>query len=97
MPKTKPEVFPSVTVDHDENKFHIEIELPGSEKKDIELDVGDRSFCIKAPTEEIVYSACYTLAHEVDPKKAEATFNNGLLKISLPFKSKLGGTRILVK
>jgi len=97
MSKGKPEVFPNVTVDHDTEKYHVEIELPGVRKEDIQLDVGDQSFCIKAPTEEIVYSACYTLAHMVNAKKADAIFNNGLLKLALPFKSKIGGTRIVIK
>jgi len=97
LSKAKPEVLPEVAIDHDKEKYHIEIELPGVKKVDIQLDVGDQSFCVKAPGEEITYSCCYTLAHTVDPKKANATFNNGLMKLSLPFKSKLGGTRVAVK
>ena len=97
MSKAKPEVLPDVTIDHDKEKYHIEIELPGVRKEDIQLDVGDQSFCVKAPAEDITYSCCYTLAHAVDPKKADATFNNGLMKLWLPLKSKLGGTRVAVK
>ena len=97
MDTEKPEVCPNVTVDHDKGKFHIEVELPGSKKEDIELEVSNQSFCLKAPAEEVIYSCCYALAHEVDPKKAESSYANGLLKVSLPLKSKLGGTRITVK
>ena len=95
--KSKPEVMPEVAIDHDTEKFHIEVELPGVKKEDVQLDVGDMSFCIKAPAEDITYSCCYTLAHAVDIKKANATFNNGLLKVVLPFKVKMGGTRVPVK
>ena len=95
--KNKPEVLPEVTIDHDKEKFHIEVELPGVKKEDIQLDVGDMSFCIKAPAEEVTYSCCYTLAHEVDTKKAVATYNNGLLRVILPLKAKMGGIRVAVK
>ena len=95
--KNKPEVMPDVTVDHDKEKFHIEVELTGVQKGDIQLDESDMSFCIKAPAEEITYSCCYTLAHAVDTKKADANFNNGLLKVILPLKVKMGGTRVAVK
>jgi HSP20 family protein len=98
MPKeSKPEICPAMTVDHDKEKYHIEIEPPGAKKEEIELDMGDQSFCIKAPSEDVVYNACYTLAHTVDTRKVNATFNNGLLKVTLPFKSKLGGTRVAIK
>jgi HSP20 family molecular chaperone IbpA len=43
------------------------------------------------------YSSCYTLAHEVDPKKAKARLASGLLTLDLPFKTRPGGKRIPVK
>ena len=41
-------IFPSICADHDEEKYHIEIELPGVKKEDIELEMSDESFFIKA-------------------------------------------------
>lgn len=93
----KVQILPSVCVDHDLEKFHIEIEIPGVKKEDIDLEMGEASFCIRAPKEDIEYSACYTLAHDVDTGKVTAKFDNGLLTINAPFKSAIGGTKITVE
>ncbi|MCX9010457.1 MAG: Hsp20/alpha crystallin family protein [Candidatus Methanoperedens sp.] len=90
MPKTtKPElteVPPEVCVDHDKENYQIEIELPGVKKEDIDLEVGEDALCVRAPKEDIVYSACYSLAHSVDTGKVSARFNDGLLTIKAAFK-----------
>ena len=98
MPKaSKPDVAPNTCVDHDREKFHIEVELPGASKEDIELEVGEQFFCIRAPTKDLVYNACHTLAHGVNTAKADAKFDNGLLVVNMPFKSKIGGKKIAIK
>ncbi len=81
-----PEVLPEVCVDHDKEKYHIEIELPGVKKEDIDLEVGEDSLCIRAPREDAVYSACYSLAHSVDTGDVSARFDNGLLTVKAAFK-----------
>lgn len=57
----KIEILPSVCVDHDEEKYHIEIELPGVKKEDIDLEMGTESFCIRAYKggTDVAYNACY--------------------------------------
>lgn len=49
MSQERPEVAPYVCIDHDREKYHIEIELPCVKKEEIELEVGDNSFCTRAP------------------------------------------------
>lgn len=93
----KPEVAPVATIDHDRKQYHIEIELPGIDKNKIELDFGERSFCVRAPRDDIVFNACYYLAHKIDVKKVNATFTTGLLKVLVPLKEPLGGKRVPVK
>ena len=95
--ENKPEVAPSTCVDHDSEKYHIEIELPGVRKEDVELEVGDQSFCIRAPTKDLVYNTCYTLAHTIDTAKVDAKFDNGLLIVRMPFKAKIGGKKVAIK
>jgi HSP20 family protein len=95
--KEKPEILPSVCVDHDREKYHIEVELPGVEKDKIELEVGEQSFCVRAPREDIVYNACYTTAHAIDPGKTEAVFEEGLLKVTAPLKNPIKGRLVKVK
>ena len=48
------EIYPNVCVDHDAEKYHIEVELPGVNKQKIDLKMGGRSFCIRAPKEDVV-------------------------------------------
>lgn len=91
------EILPDVSVDHDEEKYHIEIELPGVKKEDINLEMGDASFCIKATKGELGYNACYTLAHYIDTGHTKANFENGLLTILAPFQHPLRGTKINIE
>ncbi len=80
---------PCVCVSHDDEngRLKIELELPGVDKKDISLEMMKDRFCLSAPRgEEIEYSGCFWLAHEVLPEKAEAKFESGLLTIFVPVK-----------
>lgn len=94
---TEVEILPDVCVDHDEEKYHIEIELPGVKKEDINLEMGDASFCIKANKGDLVYNACYTLAHSIDTGNVKANFENGLLTILAPFQQPLHGIKIIIE
>jgi HSP20 family protein len=88
------QIVPDICADHDDEKYHIEIELPGVKKEDIELKMGVTSVCIKAPREDVTYNACYTLAHEIMVDSTTATFENGLLTVNAPFKEPLSGKKI---
>lgn len=61
--------------------------MPDVEKSMIELEVDEQSICARAPREDMVYNACYTIAHAVDPSKTEAVFEEDLLKITTLLKS----------
>jgi HSP20 family molecular chaperone IbpA len=93
----KPEVPPEACVDHDREKYHIEVELPGVAKEKIELEFGEESFCVRAPRGDLVFNACYTLGHPVDMSKVDARFDSGLLKVTVPFKQPIAGTKVQVK
>ncbi len=94
----RPEILPVVCVDHGKERYHIEIELPGVKKEDIDLEMGDELFCLKAPKEDLVYSSCYALAHSIDAENVDAKFDNGLLTIKAPFKSPIQvGIKIPIK
>ena len=93
----KPEILPTVCVDHDKEKYHIEIELPGVKKNTIELEVGERSFCVRAEKSDLIYNSCYTLAHPIDKDTVEAKFNSGLLTVKAPLKAVLGGKKVTIK
>ncbi|MBM4338684.1 MAG: Hsp20/alpha crystallin family protein [Deltaproteobacteria bacterium] len=82
-------VTPCACISHDRDQGYLkaELEMPGVDKKDIKLDMRNNSFCVSAPRgEDTEYSGCFTLAHEVLADKAEARYENGLLKINTPIR-----------
>jgi HSP20 family molecular chaperone IbpA len=93
----KPKIMPSVCTWHDEDEYTIEIDLPGVSKKDVDVGVTATGFCVIGPRKDLVYSSCYTLAHAIDPDKAKAKFENGLLILTLPFKEQPAGKKLVVE
>ncbi len=92
-------VTPDACFDHDENGYFIDVELPGVKKEAIDLSIGPQSLCIEAPRAngEFIYLGCFTLAHTVDEGKAKAKYENGLLRINVPFKAPIKGKRIPIE
>ena len=97
LAKNKVKVVPDLSAYHDDKEFTIQVELPGVKKENVAVDVMSDGFCVEAPRPDFEYSSCYTLAHEIDPKKAKAKFASGLLTLNLPFKTRPRGKRIPVK
>lgn len=91
---------PSVDVIEKENEIVVKADLPGIEKKDVKIKVEPDSVVISGEVkkerkekeenyfiEERVYGSFYRaipLPQEVDPEKAQAKFENGVLEITLP-------------
>lgn len=91
---------PHVNMVDKEDKIEIKAELPGVDKKDLDISVTANSVTIKGSTSkeekeekgdyyrrEISHGEyCRTLALpvEVDEEKAKATFKDGVLELSLP-------------
>ncbi len=72
--------------DDETTSYKIEIQLPGVEKDTIKLKMHDDSFFIKGETEDTIYIGTYAICCPVKPEEAKATYNQGLLKIDVPFK-----------
>ncbi|MFX0080422.1 MAG: Hsp20/alpha crystallin family protein [Candidatus Hodarchaeota archaeon] len=81
---TSPEVCS--WADDDSETYKIEIQLPGVEKDTIKLKMHDDSFFIKGETEDTIYIGSFSICCAVKPEEAKATYNQGLLKIEVPFK-----------
>ena len=92
-------VAPMINVKHNEDDTGLEIrvDLAGASKESVDLDVGDKGFCIKAEAEDFRYENCYMLAHEVKREEAKAKFDSGLLKITVPFKDTLHGHKVTIE
>jgi HSP20 family protein len=90
-------VTPEVCIDHDDDSYYIDVELPGVDKEHVDLSVGEQSICVEASREDVVYLGCFSLAHAVNESEAKAKFENGLLKIEVPLKAPIKGKRIKIE
>jgi HSP20 family protein len=88
---------PLVDVVSSGKEVRVIAEMPGVNKEDIEVTVGDRSLVISVDREDRAYYKELDLPGVVDPKGAKSSYNNGVLEITIPLKaSKDGGVRLRV-
>jgi len=96
---TKTRIRPNLCAAYDEEKdwYHIEIELPGVKKSDIDLEVLSGGFMLKAQKGDIVYHGDYTFCCPVNADKTEAKYDNGLLTVNVPLKEPYeGATKVSI-
>jgi HSP20 family protein len=79
---------PTIAVYYDDKheNLTIEVELPDVMDEHITLVVHENSFYIKAFSETVEYMGSFFLDGPVDPEKAIATNNKGMLTIKVPYK-----------
>lgn len=93
-------LMPSLDMYRSNGNLVIEIDMPGIEKKDIDLRLTEDSLSVSADRKEKKeekregfyrserswksYSRSAALPVSVDPKKAEAKYENGTLRVTVP-------------
>jgi len=79
-------------LDEKGENYIVQIELPGVEKKDIDLTMHEDLVSVRADSKP--YNATFVnhmhFPLKVNPKKVEATFKAGLLSMQIPVKEKRG-------
>ena len=82
--KVAPELCSYANDDH--TVLSIEVSLPGVKKEDIKLQMHDDSFSLSAPRQDVQFVTTLAFCCPVKPELAKANYENGLLKIDVPFK-----------
>ncbi|MFQ5758088.1 MAG: archaeal heat shock protein Hsp20 [Candidatus Bathyarchaeia archaeon] len=80
----KEEREPLVDVLTTDNQIQIIAELPGVEKQDIKLHGTEDTLTITVDTPKRKYFKEIQMPATIDPKKAETTYKNGVLEITIP-------------
>ena len=88
MPQNRIRVAPNTVAYSDEEnlKLVVEFAIPGAPTDTIDLKILEDSVHLTAPARDIEYVSALALAWPVKPDKAEAIYENGLLRIEVPFK-----------
>ncbi len=97
--------FPPVNVFLDDDAILIDVELPGKTAKDVDLTLEPQAVVLSdkpaEPADKNVeatpaWSRRLELPFRVDADKANAKFENGILRIELPKAEKSGARRIAI-
>lgn len=88
MPEYRMKVAPDnvAYADSENRKLIMEFAIPGAPAETIDLKMLEDSIHLSALARDIEYVASLALGWTVKPDKAEATYQNGLLRIEVPFK-----------
>jgi HSP20 family protein len=107
------EKMPSVDMIDQKDSILIKAELPGVDKKDLDISVTDKTVTIKGKTSsnkkeekgnyyrrEISsgsFERVMTIPSNIDSSKARAKFRDGLLELTLPKTEKSKGTKVSIE
>ncbi len=95
--KVKLRMSPTTTSYHDDKEYDFEFEMPGVKKGAVKVTTTATSICVTGTKEDIEYSSCFSLTHQINSAKVKAKFADGLLTVVLPFKEPIKTTEVKVE
>ncbi len=103
---------PPVDIHETGDEYVVSADMPGVKKEDIEIDLkdgmltikGEKKFEEKVPRDKYVriersygrFVRSFSLPNNVDSEKIKATFNNGILELSIPKKEEAKPKQITI-
>ncbi|MGA2975556.1 MAG: Hsp20/alpha crystallin family protein [Spirochaetia bacterium] len=100
MPENRMKVAPDTVAyaDSDSRKLVVEFAIPGAPSDTVDVKILEDSVHLTAPARDIEYVSSLALGWPVKPDKAEATYENGLLRIEVPFKDPMeDAVKVVIK
>ncbi len=94
MAQPRIKVAPRIVAYTDVNntKLTAEIALPGVPIESVDLKLDENGMYLSAPARDVEYVAALTFACPVNKRKAQASYENGLLIVDVPFKDPMEDT-----
>jgi HSP20 family protein len=112
-PLSSREVFPVADVKEDEDKYTVTLEVPGIDKKDLKIKIKENSLMVEGEKKEESkeegesylrvertygnFRRAFNFASDLDEKKVNAEFEDGILTVVLPKSEKEKPKEIEVK
>jgi len=100
MAESRIRVAPSTVAyaDRENLKLVVEFAIPGAPTDTIDVKILEDSVHLTAPARDVEYVSALALGWPVKPDKAEATYENGLLRIEVPFKDPMeDAVKVVIK
>lgn len=104
---------PRINIAENDKAFEVEAELPGANKEDIKVAIDGRRVTLEAEEkredrkegENLIYvertarkfSRAFTLPADVDDGAAQARFENGILRLTLPKRDAAGAKKLAIQ
>ncbi|HPC28258.1 MAG TPA: Hsp20/alpha crystallin family protein [Candidatus Methanomethylicus sp.] len=96
-PELREEISPLVDIMDSNDRVTVFAELPGVDKKEIDLKVSEDSLTISVSKEKRKYYKEVALPFNIKPATAKASYKNGVLEVSLEKAGRPSGKRITVE
>lgn len=78
-------------IDEGNRHLNLEVAIPGVKKDAINLQMTTESFSLSAPREDVEFVTTMGFCCPVNAQNSEASYEDGLLRIRVPFKDPMDG------
>lgn len=97
-PADRIRVAPNTVAYVENHNVVLEFAIPGAPTETIDVKMLEDGVYLTAPARDIEYAAALPFGWPVKPGKAEASYEHGLLRISVPLKDPMeGAVKVIIK